>query len=80
MKKLLLIIPLLFLLTSCDGIQQEVSYRYDEYQIQTWNNWHHYNAVIYTNDEKHLDSLKGAELLRAKNSIKKLKKLNKIAI
>lgn len=79
MKKLL-IIPLLFLLTSCGGIQQEVSYDFDEYEIQTWNNWYHYNAVIHTNDEKLLDSLKESEMIRAEKSIEKLKELNSISL
>lgn len=75
MKKLFFVL-LLFLLTSCSGIQQKVSYDYDKYEIQTWNNWYKYNAIIYTTDVNLLDSLKKVEIIRAEKSIQKLKELN----
>ena len=81
MRKILALICIVFtitFLTSCGGISQDVEYRFDEYEIQTWDNWNHYNSVIYTTDMKSLDSLKKLELVRAEKSIKKLKELNSI--
>ena len=79
MRKFLALICIVFtftFLTSCSGIQQKVSYDYNEYEIQTWNNWYNYNATISTNNINHLDSLKKVEIVRAEKSIQKLRKLN----